>query len=464
MTNFNGNDFKGATFLQGDAGYEEARVGRVFNARKPKRFPEMVLFPEDEADVIAAVKLANERGWKIAIRAGGHSWAAWSVRDQGMLLDLSRLQEIELDPITNIVRVSPAIKGGEQLAPFLESHGLMFAGGHCPTVGIGGFLLQGGMGWNCRGWGWACESIVAIDVVTASGELVRADATQNTDLYWAARGAGPGFFGVVTRFHLQARAHPKALTQSTQVYPIGLCDDVLRWAQETHGKIDSSVELVVLSLTPPGASEPVMVVHAVAMVDTPEEGRNALAPLETCPVLSQAFVHDVALPTSFADERRDQIQQNPEGCRYAADSAWLEGSPEKVVPLLHDAFTTLPNTKTFTLWFSMAPLRPLPDMALSLQTEIYFAIYTVWDDEADDERCRAWLANCMKKLEPVNAGQYLGDSDFTVRTGKFVGAENWQKLEALRAKHDPRGMFHSYLTSDETTLNTNPWQLEASHD
>ncbi len=452
--------FKGEIFWQGAAGYEEARVGRVFNARRPQRFPEAVLFAQDEADVIAAVKMASERGWKIALRSGGHSWAAWSVRDSGLLIDLSRLREMELEPASGIVRVSPAIQGGMELDPYLESFGLMFAGGHCPTVGLGGFLLQGGMGWNTRGWGWACESVVAIDVVTANGELVRADASQNSDLYWAARGAGPGFFGVVTRFYLQTRARPKALTQSTQVYPIALCADVLRWAQETHGSIENSVELVVLSLTPPGATEPVMVVHGVAMVDSLIEGRVALAPLETCPVIAQALVHEVALPTSFAIERRDQIRQNPEGCRYAADNAWLVGSPAEIVPRIQDAFVTLPNAKTFTLWFSMAPLRALPDMALSLQTEIYLAIYTVWDDATDDASCRTWLANRMKTLEPVNAGQYLGDSDFTTRASKFVSDDHWRRLEVLRAKHDPHGIFHSYLSSDERTLNTNSWQLE----
>lgn len=451
-------EFKGTIFWRGDAAYEEARVGRIFNARKPKRYPAAVLFAEDEQDVIAAVRMVNERGWKIAVRAGGHSWAAWSVRDEGLLLDLSQMREIELDPVTGIVRVSPAVQGGMELDPYLEPHGLMFAGGHCPTVGVGGFLLQGGMGWNCRGWGWACESVIAVDVVTADGELVRADAIQNSDLYWAARGAGPGFFGVVTRFHLQTRPRPKALTQSSYVYPISLCDDVLRWAQETHAGVAPSVELVVLSLTPPGETAPVIVVHGVAMVDSLEEGRAALAPLETCPVLGQALVREFALPTTFAIERREQIRQNPEGCRYAADNAWLEGRSNEIVPRLHDAFTTLPTARTFTLWFSMAPLRALPDMALSLQTEIYLAIYTVWDDESDDARCRAWLAQQMQALEPVNAGQYLGDSDFTTRPSKFVSDANWRRLEAIRARRDPRGVFHSYLSADESKLNTNPWR------
>ena len=452
-------NFSGSIFWRGEAGYEEARVGRIFNGRKPNRYPEAVLFAENEADVVAAVHLAKERGLKVAVRSGGHSWAAWSVREGAILLDLSRMQEVELDGATGIVKVSPAVKGGETLAPYLEARGRMFHGGHCPTVGLGGFLLQGGMGWNCRGWGWAAEAIVAIDVVTAEGELVRADATQNTDLYWAARGSGPGFFGVVTRFHLQTRPAPKALTQSTQVYSLDCADAVLTWIQETHAEVDTRVELVVLTLTPPGMDKPAMVVHGVAMVDTAEDGREALALLETCPVLEQALVHQVAQPTSFAEERYEQVRQNPEGCRYAVDNAWVQGSPEAVVPRLHEAFTDLPTPKTFSLWFSMAPLRPIPDMALSLQTEIYLAIYVVWDDESDDPRCRTWLTKQTKTLEPVSAGQYLGDSDFATRPLKFISDENWARLEAIRAVRDPNRLFAWYLTGDEKTLNQNYWEL-----
>ncbi len=448
--------FVGKIFWQNDEAYEEARVGRIFNARRPKRFPEAVLFAANEHDVVLAVKMATQRGWKIAVRSGGHSWAAWSVRDKGLLIDLSLMKEMQLDESTGIVRVNPAVQGGMELAPYLESHGRMFAGGHCPTVGLGGFLLQGGMGWNCRGWGWAAEQIVAIDVVNAAGELLRADANQNQELYWAARGAGPGFFAVVTNFYLQTRAMPKALSQTTLVFPIETCEEVLAWLQDTHARIDTRVELVALSLTPPNQTQPVMVVHGVAMVNNEKEAQEALALLAACPFIHKALVQEIAQPTSFAAERKEQIQQNPEGCRYAADNAWLVGSTKEVAPRLRELFTTLPTTKTFALWFSMAPLRPLPDMALSLQTDIYLAVYTVWDDESDDVRCRTWLQNQMQALGPINVGQYLGDSDFLTRNAKFVSNANWQKLEALRAKHDPQHVFHGYLSNNKAELNKNP--------
>ena len=118
------------------------------------------------------------------------------MRDDALLIDLGAMREMTYDPTTGIATASPAVKGGAELTPFLTAHGRAFTGGHCPSVGLGGFLLQGGQGWNSRKYGWACENVVAIDVVTADGELVHADETENADLLWAARGAGPGFFGV----------------------------------------------------------------------------------------------------------------------------------------------------------------------------------------------------------------------------------------------------------------------------
>ncbi|NJM40418.1 MAG: FAD-binding oxidoreductase [Anaerolineae bacterium] len=443
--------FKGEIIQRGDAAYEAARQRAVWNGRKPNRFPALIVNPTDEDDVVEAVRYAKAHGLKIGVRAGGHSWAGWCVRDDAMLLDLSGLRKMSLDATTGIVSVSPAIKGGVELDPYLEQHGLMFCGGHCPTVGLGGFLLQGGMGWNCRGWGWAAESIVAIDVVTADGELVRADATHHRDLFWAARGSGPGFFGVVTRFHLQTRPRPKAFTQSSYIYPIEYCDDILRWIHATQSALDTRIELVVLSIVPPLPPElnlthsPMMVIHALAFVDTHEEGEEILRPLDDCPVLDRAVVRVFAQPTGLAEERTEQIRANPEGMRFAVDNAWVTGDVNAIVPALHDAFVMLPTAQTFTLWFSMAPLRELPDMALSLQTEIYLALYVVWESEADDARCHAWLAERMRRIESISIGQYLGDSDFAARPAKFVSDANWVRLQRIREKYDPTAMFSGYL-------------------
>lgn len=132
------------------ATYEEARVGRVFNHRRPDRFPLAVVKATSEDDIVNAVKLAKERNCRVAVRSGGHSWAAWSVRDDSILIDLGNYKDLEVDAENHIARASPSLTGRQLNSILIKEHGLMFPGGHCPDVGLGGFLLQGGMGWNCK--------------------------------------------------------------------------------------------------------------------------------------------------------------------------------------------------------------------------------------------------------------------------------------------------------------------------
>lgn len=182
------------------------------------RVPRAVVHATEAAHVAGAVRLARELGCRVSVRSGGHSWAHWSVRDDAVLLDLGALpggkfsssssgeeggggggdegtkeKKVGLvyDETTKIVACPPSATG-RRLNGFLRDKGRMFAGGHCPDVGVGGFLLQGGMGWNCKNWGWACESIVGLDAVAADGREVYCSEAENADLFWAARGAGPG--------------------------------------------------------------------------------------------------------------------------------------------------------------------------------------------------------------------------------------------------------------------------------
>ena len=165
----------------------------------------------------------------VGVRSGGHSWAGNHLRDGGMLLDLSRLHEVEVDAAAMTARCSPGCRG-QRAARGAREHELFFPAGHCVGVALGGYLLQGGYGWNGRVHGPACMSVEAIDVVTAEGELVRADAEQNADLLWAARGSGPGFFGVVTRFHLRLQRAPAVDRQRALPVPAEVLEEVFRWA------------------------------------------------------------------------------------------------------------------------------------------------------------------------------------------------------------------------------------------
>lgn len=129
--------------------YERARVARVFNHRRPDRYPVAIVEAENEEHILQAVQLAQQKNLRVSVRSGGHSWAAWSVRDNAILIDLGNYKQVELDEKTGIVAVSPSTTG-RILNSMLREKGLLFPGGHCPDVGLGGFLLQGGMGWVCR--------------------------------------------------------------------------------------------------------------------------------------------------------------------------------------------------------------------------------------------------------------------------------------------------------------------------
>ncbi|MGP3769696.1 FAD-binding oxidoreductase [Streptomyces sp. SDT5-1] len=461
--------FDGRLVLPGDPDWEDARVGRVFNGRRPGRQPDAVLLAGSVADVQRGVRLAKEKGWTVAVRSGGHSWAAWSVRDGGLLIDLGVLRDMVYDEQTHIVTAGPATKGGDELSPFLEQRGRFFNGGHCPSVGIGGFLLQGGQGWNQRGWGWAAESVVAVDVVTADGELVRADATQNSDLYWAARGAGPTFPGVVVRFHIHTRPLFGFLGHTVHAYELEDFTEVMTWLYGVHHRISTDVEIVAISTPvplPDGTEKRVLLVTGVALVDDRAAAEEALAPFNESPAIDRAVFVEDCRESTLAEQRVQQELQNPEHWQYITDNAWIDGenTPEgiaRMVEHIRPLFTTNPTEKGFAIWMSNAPMRrELPDMAFSLQTEAYVASYTVYTDEADYERNRDWLTDVMAYAQPVTAGQYLGDSDMTHRQLRVMAPENWARLLEIIEARDPEGRFHRYLAKDHDALNVNHWEVD----
>ena len=198
---------------RGDTDYEATRRRMVWNDRIPERYPDVIVTAESDADVAEAVKLARSRGLRISIRAGGHSWIATSLRDGGMLVDLSRLSGVTVDAAARTATAQPAIKNTELVAAFAQ-HGLAFPAGHCPTVAIGGYLLAGGQGWNQGTWGIACKNVLAIDLVNADGELVRADGQQNMRTCCGRREAAAQVFQVsILRYHLRLLPRPKSIAR-----------------------------------------------------------------------------------------------------------------------------------------------------------------------------------------------------------------------------------------------------------
>jgi FAD/FMN-containing dehydrogenase len=416
-------------------GFREAAVGRIFNARKPSGTPAAVLLAESAEDVAEGVRLARRNGWPVSVRSGGHSWAGWSVRDGALLIDLGRMREMAC--AGEIAVASPAVKGGEELAPFLAERGRLFTGGHCSSVGLGGFLLQGGQGWNSRRWGWGCENVVGIDVVTAEGELVHADADAHADLFWAARGAGPFFPGVVTRFHL--RTHPALpMFHDTWRFPLELLEPLLHWLHELLPTLDVAIEPVVAATRLGGHA---LLLHTTLTAADEAEAARLLAPFAAGPLAGHALAHERG-PTTIVAENAAQSLQNPEGHRYAADSQWSDADAAALCPLLGDVWAELPTEHSFSIWYGWAPSRELPDMAFSLERDVYLATYAIWTDPADDERMRGWVHSHHGRLAAeVGEGVYVGDSDFTRRPDRYLSDAHAERLAEVRRARDPEGMF-----------------------
>ncbi len=447
---------QGKVWWRGDEGYEEARQAAVWNLLKPDRYPEVIVYPTGEEDVVAAVRLARERGLKVKARGGGHSWTGSAIRD-GMLIDFTDFKEVTVDPESRTATVTPSVCGNE-LIEALAPHGLFFPGGHCPDVGLGGFLLQGGFGWNGRALGPACASVRAIDVVTAEGELIHSDDTTNPDFVWAARGSGPGFFGVVTRFHLDVHPLPAALLMSSYAYPLEGFDEVIPWFLETSSSLPPAVEPLLFATEPRGAGGPVMAVSAVSFLESEAEARDALALLETCPVLERATGSRRLTPTSSRDLATLGVTPSTgfrelyalvdtvdaPGYRYCVDGMWTDVAPAELTPELRELFTTMPTPVSSVF---LMPWREMDvtNGVFSMQAPLYVSPVAAWTDPRDDERCTAWATGQMRRLEPLSKGIQLADENLINRLAPFMEPDKLARLEQLRAQYDRDGLFHSYL-------------------
>ena len=435
------------TFERGDPGYDGARRATVWNARLPDRFPDLIVQAASVDDVVSAVRHAGERSLRIGVRSGGHSWAANHVRDGGLLLDVSQLDAVSVDPEAQTAVVGPGTKGND-LCDVLETHGLSFPAGHCRGVAVGGYLLQGGYGWNGRLLGPACESVLAIDVVTATGAVAHASPDENAELYWAARGAGPGFFAVVTAFHLRVYPKPAACGLSLYAYPIELMDDVYTWARSISADVDRRVEMQILmsrSFEPLGITDPALVIASPVFADSEAEAQAAVALLGTCPVIDQALVALPYAPALMSDWYDAVMHAYPDGHRYATDNMWTSASAAELLPGLHRIADTLPPAPSHCLWLNWGPSPDRQDMAYSMEDEIYLALYGVWADPADDAGHASWAEDNMGAMAPLASGIQLADENLGRRPAPFATAQNMDRLDRARDAYDPAGRFHTWM-------------------
>ncbi|MEV4440084.1 FAD-binding oxidoreductase [Streptomyces sp. NPDC049577] len=449
---------EGTLLRRGDPGYEYARTGAVWNGLKPGRFPAAVVRPASEADVSHALAHARSHGLRVSTVSGGHNWSGSPLRDGGLLMDLSRFTQCRVDPGPATATVGPAATGRDLVAA-LGPHGLAFPVGHCPSVAVGGYLLSGGLGWNSRAWGAACADVQEIRAVTADGRTVNCSGTENSDLFWAARGAGPGFFAVVTRFRLRLHARPASIMTTSLAFPLSDTGRVTCWAEriarELPPNVETSLVLLASAGAAPGAPDPSgarIVVGATAFAAAPEAALDSLAPVVGCPFVTSAVSRQPPEPTSFAALHAGAAALWPPGHRYAADTLWSAETYENRLTRAADAIAHAPSGRSLVL----APVQPVSEepallrgMAFAPLGESYHVCYAVWDDPAEDEANTRWLREAMATADPSGrGGRYVAEADLeagpdAARLSYSPAA--WDRLRELKARWDPENLFHSYL-------------------
>lgn len=450
---------RGRVVSRRDAGYERARQSMLRNALKPDRFPDAIVFVSSEQDVQEAIRFARKQHLKVAIRGGGHSFCGSPLRQGGLLLDLSNLNAMEVDPARRMAVAQPGILSRDVMAT-LTAQGLAFPAGHCGTVPLSGYLLNGGIGWNSGAWGPACMSLAAVDLVTAEGESIHADPETNADYFWAARGAGPGFFGVVTRYYLRLQTMPAVMRATTAIYRMDDVDRVGPWLPEVARSLRPEVELTcfIASARPQGRAAPtdrpeqVFIVSAAAFAPTQGDAEQWLAPVADGPQTPGRHLEvcqEVTFPSLYAQMEGLFLENR----RLVADAFTFDASPAEIVTRLRDQAALAPSPESFMLLALPSP-RPAdapapPDMAFSLPGSSFVGFYGIWRDPAQDAENQQWVRDTRRRLEPMKVGHYVGETDLTANADRakcsFAPA-NWQRLARLRTQYDPDHLFFNYLT------------------
>lgn len=257
---------------------------------------------------------------------------------------------------------------------------------------------------------------------------------------------------MITQFHLDLIQHSKrGFRSSGYIYPISKYHEAFRWIISITPDFDRDTEITAVSMYAEGSDDICLFIHFVSFKHTPEEAEAALAPAQQsrpAGVIEEWFCREDSLQNQYTNQAR----ANPDGHRYCAENAFIQNDAD-VPKVLEEAFTTLPHRKSFGLWFAMNPCsrRTLPDMALSMQSDHYLALYTVWEEEKDDARCQAWVRNVIQRIQRHSVGGYLGDSDFQERQTRYWAEANGRRLMEIRRKWDPTGRICGYLDKEDVS-------------
>jgi FAD/FMN-containing dehydrogenase len=339
--------------------------------------------------------------------------------------------------------VRPAVRGVD-LNAALAGAGLVFPSGHCPSVGLGGFLLGGGYGWNSRALGPACMSVEAVDVILADGTLVHADGDSHPDIMWAVRGAGPGFFGIVTRFHLRVYPAYHGIVRSSYTFGNEMRDEVLAW---TYDAVPSVSPWLEMSAKVTAAAT---TITAAAFCHTPGDERM-LDPLEAAPFLDRANRRVERKAATINDMYALSDALTPKGNRYAVDGVWTSAPVADVLTAGRGILGSIPTPASFLLWMLWGDYPERADACWSMQGRLYFSPNAVWTEPSDDLRNESWAHAALDDLAEVAHGTQFSDHNPADRPDHGIEAAQQKRLEWLRTKYDPAGLMCGYLRPDEST-------------
>lgn len=426
---------RGRLFCPSDDGYDDAR--KVFNGMIDKR-PALIAQCAGVADVIAAVNFGRETDIRVAVRGGGHGVVGNAVCDDGLVIDLSKMKSVRVDPKNRTARA----EGGTTWGDFdreTQAFGLATTGGIVPSTGIAGLTLGGGIGYLNRKYGLACDNLLSADVVTADGRLLTASAGENEDLFWALRGGG-GNFGVVTSF--EYRLHPVGPVLGGQmIYPLERAKEVLRFYRDwsTSAPDELRADAALLS-TPDGPALAVMLCWCGAI----ETGEKVLAPLRR---FASPMVDTVAA-VPYATVQNLLTEVFRPGAMHYWKAGFLRAFSDDAIDALVDFFAgavPAPFAAVVIEHLGGAVGRVgVQETAFShRQAQHSILVLGMWSDPGDSGERIDWGRRCYRTVEPfLDEGvyvNYLGDEGET-RVKAAYGA-NYERLKALKNKFDPTNFF-----------------------
>ena len=399
--------------------------------------------------MIRAVGFAREHRLLLSVRGGGHNIAGNAVCDDGLMLDLSPMKSVRVDPAARTARVEPGVTLGE-FDREAQAFGLATPLGINSTTGVAGFTLGGGFGWISRKYGLSVDNLLSVDVVTADGTYLQASDTENADLFWAVRGGG-GNFGVATSF--EYRLHPVGpeVLSGLIVHPFAQARELLEgYRRFVASAPDEVTAWVVLRKAPPLPFLPAEVhgkeilVFAVCAVGDMQKAEKAVAPLRA---LGKPIA-DVVGPHPFAGWQTAFDPLLTPGARNYWKSHDFKKLDDGFIRVLLDAVGRLPSPECeIFIGHLGGAINRIPANATAYphrDVEFVMNVHTRWRDPAQDQECIAWTRKLFDAAAPfATGGVYVNfmpeDETQRVQTGAY-GA-NYARLAKLKAKYDPTNLF-----------------------